>query len=108
MQIICADGTRFQCTDFETTDSGVLVFDETMAEAEEKADPDSPIGFIPITELQYVLPDQIQPQAQPRGGMQPGQVGGVTGQPQQTQPGQQPPGRGQQRMGQQQPQGRSQ
>ena len=104
MQIICKDGTTIQCADFEAIDSGVLFFQEASSvtseaeeeeegeeEEERKAD-----GFVPITELHFVLPDEMVQQApqptgvpeQPRGGMTqgaPSQQGGGLAQQQQMQ-----------------------
>lgn len=76
MQIICKSGTTIQCEDFEAVDSGVLFYqkepkrsqsgedDEEEEEAEDMTDRAS--GFVPITEVQYVLPDaMVQQQQQP-------------------------------------------
>jgi len=77
VQIICKDGTTIQCRDFEAIDSGVLFFQsspsphgETDSEEEEEDDEEPKAdGFVPITELHFVLPDEMvqQPPAQPAG-----------------------------------------
>jgi hypothetical protein len=69
MQVICKDGTMIRCRDFKATDSGVLFFQETPGQGEEsdeeqEEDRESADGFIPITELRFVLPDEmVQQQA---------------------------------------------
>ena len=83
MQILCQDGTTIQCRDFEVTGSGVLFFRETPGREEteeengdEKAERRAS-GFVPITELQFVLPDEMTGQgghsapALPKGGPRP-------------------------------------
>ena len=109
MQIICKDGTTIQCADFEAIDSGVLFFQEATArtseaeeeeeeeEAERKAD-----GFVPITELHFVLPDEMVQQApQPTGVPEQGRAGGMG----QGAPTQQGGGLAQQQQMQQMPRG---
>ena len=86
MHVICTDGTTIQCQDFEAIDSGVLFYQETPGrrgtegdrEDAEDAESDSASGFVPITELRFVLPDEMiqqmggqsaaAPQPAPRGG----------------------------------------
>lgn len=86
MHIFCKDGTTIQCSDFEAIDSGVLFYQETQqAEAESEEDEDetepaerSASGFVPVTELHLVLPDEMvqqqaagqrtRPPTQPPGG----------------------------------------
>ncbi|WP_324664649.1 hypothetical protein [Haloarcula sediminis] len=94
MQIICKDGTTIQCTDFEAIDSGVLFFqaemgnpDEAEAEPAEDEGERKADGFVPITELHFVLPDEMVQQApQPTGVPEQGRAGG-TGQGVPTQQG---------------------
>ena len=62
MQVICKDGTRIHCQDFEATDSGVLFFQERSEENGDEQEADerrSAAGFIPVTELRFVLPDEM-------------------------------------------------
>lgn len=106
MQIICTDGTTIQCDEFEAIDSGVLFFQETAPRQEaaeedddEDAEPDDiqqrASGFIPLTQLQFVLPDEMVQQPRQRAGApQPqsghrqagGQAGGMAQQQQMQQP----------------------
>jgi len=98
MQIICKDGTTIPCEEFEAVESGVLFFESAQAtedESEETEDIEARAsGFVPVTELQFVLPDamvQQQPPAtgQHRGvGQPPQQLEGMA----QQQGMQQPPG----------------
>jgi len=75
VQIICKDGTTIQCADFEAIDSGVLFFQEPPERPtegdeheEEKLEERKADGFVPITELHFVLPDEMVQQApQPTG-----------------------------------------
>ncbi|MFC6758198.1 hypothetical protein ACFQER_18120 [Halomicroarcula sp. GCM10025894] len=85
MQIICKDGTTIQCADFEAIDSGVLFFQEEMEQAAEGGEEDEEEeeeerkadGFVPITELHFVLPDEMVQQApQPAGAPEQGRAGG--------------------------------
>lgn len=109
MQVICKDGTTFQCENFQATDSGVLLFQETpgrQEESEESEDEEeelSAAGFVPITELRFVLSDELaqrqmsaqragQPQRAQTGGAPPGARGPQSGQMMQQQQAQQPPG----------------
>lgn len=78
MKLFCTDGTTIECTTFRALDSGVLLFQDEEPEADaghEEAD-----GFVPITQLQYVLPDEVQP-GQATGGLQqrPAAPGGQQG-----------------------------
>lgn len=65
MQIICKDGTSIKCRDFEATDSGVLFYQETPGRDEDDEEEDDEeaerraSGFVPVTELQFVLPDEM-------------------------------------------------
>lgn len=86
MQIICKDGTTIKCADFKATDSGVLFFQEAteqMGEGEEEEETDDEAepkadGFVPITELHFVLPDKMVQQApQPTGAHEQGRAGGA-------------------------------
>jgi len=86
VQVICKDGTTIQCEDFEATDSGVLFYQEASGRQEgesedEKEERHSASGFVPVTELRFVLPDEMVqrqararqagvPQGAPSGGMQ--------------------------------------
>lgn len=105
MKVICTDGTAITCESFRAVDSGVLLFDEPESERDDEEA--GAIGFVPITELRYVLPDEVQPGQQPAGaqaGMQRHrQAGSMGGQPPQP-PMQQQPG-GQPTRGSQSPQG---
>ena len=89
MHIICKDGTTIKCRNFEAVDSGVLFFQETPTrreateEDEEEDERERASGFIPITELRFVLPDEmVQQQAREQ----------QAGHPQQAQAGQLPTG----------------
>ena len=107
MQIICKDGTTIQCQDFEAIDSGVLFFQEppgAQAESEEEEDEDElkADGFVPITEVHFVLPDEMVQQApQPTGVPEQGRAGGMS----QGAPTQQGGGLAQQQQMQQMPRG---
>lgn len=78
MHVICKDGTTIQCQDFEAIDSGVLFYQETTRrrssedEEDEEEDEESASGFVPITEVQIVLPDEMVQGAgaQPAGPVQ--------------------------------------
>lgn len=61
MKVICKDGTTFQCQRFRAIDSGVLLFENQPQGDTEEEDAEEASGFIPITELKYILPDEIQP-----------------------------------------------
>lgn len=87
MQIICKDGTTIQCTDFQAIDSGVLFFQEAMGrtteeEEEEEAEEEEERkadGFVPITELHFVLPDEmVQQTPQPTRVPEQGRAGGMS------------------------------
>ena len=118
MHIICKDGTTIQCQDFEAIGTGVLFYQDTSSqrsdasgEADDEAETDAEAedeaghfeaggrasGFVPMPEIQYVLPDEMlqqmpqqrQPMQQYQGGYPQGGVPGQGG------PGQQmgqPPG----------------
>ncbi|WP_276252271.1 hypothetical protein [Haloarcula rara] len=110
MQIICKDGTTIQCADFEAIDSGVLFFQEEMEQAAEGGEEDEEEeeeerkadGFVPITELHFVLPDEMVQQApQPAGAPEQGRAGGSP----QGAPPQQGGGLAQQQQMQQPPRG---
>lgn len=114
VQIICKDGTTIQCQDFEAVDSGVLFYQQTPGRREgteeeegEEEERGRASGFVPVTELRFVLPDEMvqgvgaqraaAEQGMP-GGMGPGappQQGAGMAQQQQTQfpgsPSQRPP-----------------
>jgi len=109
MQVVCKDGTAIQCTDFEAIDSGVLLYQEsgrrdTRGEDEEEAEEEErrASGFVPITELRFVVPDEMlqtagRSQRAPapesgRGGAPPGAPTGPAGQMAQQQQAQQFPG----------------
>ncbi|WP_436930878.1 hypothetical protein [Halosimplex halobium] len=95
MQVVCKDGTAIQCTDFEAIDSGVLLYQdspgrETRGEGEEEAEEERrAAGFVPITELRFVVPDEMlqasgrgqrAPAPEPRrGGAPPGAPTGQGG-----------------------------
>ena len=91
MQIICKDGTTIQCRDFEAIDSGVLFYQKSTVHGGETGEEDEEEeeemetgadGFVPITELHFVLPDEMVQQV-------PGQRAGTA---QQGRTAQQPPG----------------
>lgn len=110
MQVVCKDGTAIQCTDFEAIDSGVLLYQEsgrreTRGEDEEEEEETErrARGFVPITELRFVVPDEMVqaggPQGAPaqetgRSGAPPGAPTGPGGQVAQQQQSQQFPGGG--------------
>ena len=65
MQVICTDGTVLQCQRFEAIDSGVLLFDERRAgeteeDAEEEAEDEEAMAFVPLHQLRFVLPEGVQ------------------------------------------------
>lgn len=86
MQIICKDGTTIQCTDFQAIDSGVLFFQEAMGRATEEEEEEEAEeeerkadGFVPITELHFVLPDaMVQQTPQPTRVPEQGRAGGMS------------------------------
>jgi len=64
MQVVCTDGTAIQCSDFEAIDSGVLLYQESGRETrdDEEVGEESErraAGFVPITELRFVVPDEL-------------------------------------------------
>lgn len=81
MQIICKSGTTIQCEDFEAIDSGVLFYQQTPGrqraseaseeeeEEEEEYEAERASGFVPLAEVQFVLPDAMVQQP-PQGGME--------------------------------------
>jgi hypothetical protein len=79
VQVICKDGTTIQCQDFEAIDSGVLFYQDrpgrreaTTAEDEEAEEEmhERASGFVPITELRFVLSDEmVQQQAAQRSAV---------------------------------------
>lgn len=86
MKIFCTDGTTVECSSFRAVDAGILLFDE---EPDDEEGHGEATGFVPITQLRYVLPDDAQPAPQiaqrapqtspgvQRGGQQPvGSAGG--------------------------------
>lgn len=76
MKLFCTDGTTVECTTFRALDSGVLIFQDEEPDDDpghEEAD-----GFVPITQLQYVLPDEALP-GQATGGRQQTPTGPGTG-----------------------------
>lgn len=87
MQVVCKDGTAIQCTDFEAIDSGVLLYQDTGRretrsedEEEEESEERSATGFVPITELRFVVPDEMV-QTGARGGRAATPEGGPSGAP---------------------------
>lgn len=92
MQVVCLDGTTIECGRFKAIDEGVLLFEDAAEDSDDddEAESDEAIGFIPMGELRFVLPEEVE--YEPTGGQQ---------QPSQ----QQPP---QQQMQQQPPQQQSQ
>jgi hypothetical protein len=108
MQVVCKDGTTIQCHDFEAIDSGVLLFEEqsrreapTSEEDEESEEERRATGFVPITELKFVVPDELLGGARGQQAMQteqpgvpPGAPRGTGGQVAQQQQMQQQPGPG--------------
>jgi len=111
MQVVCKDGTTIQCHDFEAIDSGVLLFQEqsrregpTSEEGEESEEERKATGFVPITELKFVVPDDLlggargqQATQTEQQGVPPGAPRGPGGQVAQQQQMQQQPGPGQAR-----------
>jgi hypothetical protein len=85
VQVICKDGTTIQCRDFEAIDSGVLFYQASPGRAEgEDEDEDeeeyeSASGFVPITEVRFVLPDEMVQHraASQRAGAPEGAAGGA-------------------------------
>jgi len=72
VQIICKDGTSIECTEFEAIDSGVLFFQEPVSSVEDSEEDDEEAesasradGFVPVTELHLVLPDEMVQQPPP-------------------------------------------
>ncbi|WP_459190721.1 hypothetical protein [Halosimplex sp. J119] len=105
MQVVCKDGTTIQCSDFEAVDSGVLLYQDQRREMRSEEDEDEEAeerratGFVPVTELKFVLPDEMvgtggqQMGATERGrGAPPGAPMGTGGQIAQQQQMQQQPG----------------
>lgn len=106
MQVICKDGTTIQCSDFEAVDSGVLLYQEqgrrearSEDDEEEEEEERRATGFVPVTELKFVLPDEMvgaggqQTGTAERGrGTPPGAPMGTGGQIAQQQQMQQQPG----------------
>ena len=69
MQVICLDGTVLQCQRFEAIDSGVLLFEEQRRreagededEEEEAEVAEEATAFVPLHQLRFVLPENVQP-----------------------------------------------
>jgi hypothetical protein len=68
MNVVCADGTQFTCTSYELTDKGVKLYSADVEEMDDAsaryASDDSDefqIGFVPESQLQYILPDGVVP-----------------------------------------------
>lgn len=63
VQVVCKDGTTIQCQNFQAVDSGVLLYQSTPEREEEDEEMDiedrDATGFVPITELKFVLPDDV-------------------------------------------------
>ncbi|WP_372911024.1 helix-hairpin-helix domain-containing protein [Salinigranum sp.] len=53
MRVVLTDGTEFECANFKALDSGVLL---TKDKKRKKV-----IGFVPIHQLRYVVPDDLEP-----------------------------------------------
>ena len=94
MQIICVDGTTIQCAAFRPIDSGVLLFEDESDEDLEDREAD---GFVPLSQLQYVLPEDFRMQPRPQGQPIPQQQGGQLGPEQTGGPGYSSPGQPQNR-----------
>lgn len=92
VQVVCKDGTTIQCQHFRAIDSGVLLFeesDDSQAESEDEAEREA-TGFVPITELRFVLPDEAmqragahRPEQAERGGRGQAMPGGQAQPPRQ-------------------------
>ncbi|PSP64536.1 hypothetical protein BRC79_10035 [Halobacteriales archaeon QH_8_67_27] len=112
MQVVCKDGTVIQCQDFEAIDSGVLLYQEQSRregrageeseESEESEEERRATGFVPVTELKFVVPDELLGGARGQQAMGAEQRGvpsaaprGAGGQVAQQQQMQQQPGPGQ-------------
>jgi predicted flap endonuclease-1-like 5' DNA nuclease len=53
MRVVLTDGTEFECANFKALDSGVLL---TKDKKRKKV-----IGFVPVHQLRYVVPDDLEP-----------------------------------------------
>ncbi|WP_162562429.1 helix-hairpin-helix domain-containing protein [Salinigranum rubrum] len=72
MRVVLTDGTEFSCENFKALESGVLL---TKDKKRKKV-----IGFVPIHQLRYVVPEDLEPVETPSSAE--GQRGGVgTGAP---------------------------
>jgi len=111
MQVVCKDGTVIRCQDFEAIDSGVLLYQEQSRregrageESEEREEERKATGFVPITELKFVVPDELlggargqQAVRTEQPGVPPSAPRGTGGQVAHQQQMQQQPGPGQSR-----------
>jgi len=68
MNVVCVDGTQFTCTSYELTNKGVKLYSadvEEMDDASARYSADDSdefqIGFVPESQLQYILPDGVVP-----------------------------------------------
>ncbi len=57
MRVVLTDGTEFSCENFKALESGVLL---TKDKKRKKV-----IGFVPIHQLRYVVPEDLEPQESP-------------------------------------------
>lgn len=60
MKAICTDGLVIDCGNFKAIDGGVVLTEDVKRKR--------PIGFVPLAELRYVLPDDVAPEDEEREG----------------------------------------
>ena len=67
MNVICTDGTHFNCDTYELTEKGVKLYKGAPdGESRYGSDDDEhQIGFVPEERLLYILPDGVQPAQAP-------------------------------------------
>lgn len=58
MKVFCTDGTTVECEAFRALDAGILLFEEEPGGDEAH---DEATGFVPLTQIKYVLPEGVQP-----------------------------------------------
>ena len=71
MQVICTDGTTFNCAGYELTKYGVKLLGQDADPEDDRYETDGePIAYVPHDRLWYIIPDGVQPPV-PVGAPQP-------------------------------------
>ncbi|PSP86318.1 hypothetical protein BRC83_01255 [Halobacteriales archaeon QS_1_68_17] len=60
MQVICTDGTVFECRAYEVIDAGVMLFGEEADDQPDRyAGGREQIGYVPHHQLHYIIPEDV-------------------------------------------------